>query len=151
MVAAGLADPGDPATFERCKLDLAERERHAWAVNLHADLLALRREDAVLGGRERRALDGAVLGPEALVLRFFGDDDRLLVVNLGRDLELTPAPEPLLAPPAGSRWHLVWSSEDPRYDGSGAPSPEAEDGAWRLAGHAAFVLASRPLEPDESE
>ena len=144
-MAACLADPGDRATFERSKLDLTERERHAWAVNLHADLLKLRREDAVFSGRQRRGLDGAVLGPEALVLRFFGDDDRLLVLNLGRDLELTSAPEPLLAPPAGRRWQMIWSSEDPRYGGCGAPPPESEDGAWRLTGHAAFVLASRPL------
>lgn len=35
-------------------------------------------------------IDGAVLGPEAFVLRFFGahNDDRLLVVNLGSDLHL---------------------------------------------------------------
>ena len=39
------------------------------------------------------------------MLRFFGDggDDRLLLVNLGRDLHLDPAPEPLLAPPEGTR------------------------------------------------
>src|SRR5262245_26634918 len=145
-MAACLADPGDRATFERCKLDLAERERHAWAMDLHADLLALRRDDPVLGGRKRCGLDGAVLAPEALVLRFFGDEDRLLLVNLGRDLELASAPEPLLAPPAGQRWHVIWSSEDPRYGGCGAPPPEAENGEWRLVGHAAFVLASRPLE-----
>src|SRR5436309_928801 len=124
-----------------------QRKRHAWAVSLHTDLLALRRQDAVIGGRQRRALDGAVLGPEALALRFFGDGDRLLVVNLGRDLELTPAPEPLLAPPAEGGWHMIWSSEDARYGGCGAPSPEAEDGTWRVAGHAAFVLASHPREP----
>ncbi len=146
-MVAGLPDPGDGATFERCKLGPGERERHAWAVSLHTDLLALRRQDAVIGGRQRRALDGAVLGPEALALRFFGDGDRLLVVNLGRDLELTPAPEPLLAPPAEGGWHMIWSSEDARYGGCGAPSPEAEDGTWRVAGHAAFVLASHPREP----
>src|SRR5215467_5446305 len=55
-MAACLADPGDRATFERCKLDLAERERHQWAMDLHADLLALRRDDPVLGGRKRRSL-----------------------------------------------------------------------------------------------
>ena len=145
-MAACLDDPGDRGTFERSKLDPTERERHAWAVSLHAELLTLRREDPVLGGRHRHGLDGAVLGPEAFVLRFFGDEDRLLVVNLGRDLELTAAPEPLLAPPAGHRWHVIWSSEDPRYGGCGAPPPEADNGAWRLVGHAAFVLGPRPLE-----
>ena len=39
-------------------------------------------------------MDGAVLGAEAFVLRFFGEDgdDRLLLVNLGVDLHLDPAP-----------------------------------------------------------
>src|SRR5262249_39135123 len=59
-VAACLHDPGDRATFERCKLDWDERERHAWAWNLHGDLLRLRREDAVFSGRRRTSVDGAV-------------------------------------------------------------------------------------------
>ena len=72
-------------------------------------------------------------------------DDRLLVVNLGRDLPLTPAPEPLLAPPAGRRWQLQWSSEDPRYGGSGTPPLEGE-GPWSLPGRAAVVLRPQPVE-----
>jgi maltooligosyltrehalose trehalohydrolase len=82
-----------------------------------------------------------------LVLRFFGrhHDDRLLVVNLGRDLHLNPAPEPLLAPPAGRRWQTQWSSEDPRYGGSGTPPLEGE-APWFLPGRAAAVLRPQPLE-----
>ncbi|HEX8148544.1 MAG TPA: malto-oligosyltrehalose trehalohydrolase, partial [Pyrinomonadaceae bacterium] len=83
-----LPDPGDPATFERCKLDLSERAAHREVYELHRDLLALRRADAVFSAQEPRSLDGAVLSGEAFVLRYFGDagDDRLLVVNLGSDL-----------------------------------------------------------------
>ena len=78
-------------------------------------------------------MDGAVLAPEAFVLRFFGDggDDRLLLVNLGRDLHLDPAPEPLLAPPANRLWDVLWSSEDPRYGGGGTAPPDTEDN-WRI-------------------
>ncbi len=96
-----FADPGDPATFERCKLDHSERETHRQVYKLHRDLLKLRRQDPVLSAQKRRGVDGAVLAPEAFLLRFFGEkgDDRLLLVNLGRDLHLDPAPEPLLAPP----------------------------------------------------
>src|SRR5439155_5836891 len=79
------------------------RDGHVTGVQPCALPISGVRRDAVIGGRQRRALDGAVLGPEALALRFFGDGDRLLVVNLGRDLGLTPAPEPLLAPPAEGR------------------------------------------------
>jgi maltooligosyltrehalose trehalohydrolase len=140
---ARLADPGDPATFERCKLDFAERERHRATYELHRDLLALRHDDPVFSRRPARPVDGAVLGASAFVVRFFADDhaqDRLVLVNLGRDLTLGSVPEPLLAPSAGCRWRLLWSSEDPRYGGSGTPEVDTEDG-WRIPGEAAVVLA----------
>ena len=88
-------------------------------------------------------IDGAVLGSEALVLRWFGPggDDRLLLVNLGTELRLEVAPEPLLAPPAGKCWQVVWSSEDPRYGGGGTPPPEYEAYNWRLNGHSAVAMA----------
>jgi maltooligosyltrehalose trehalohydrolase len=143
-VQAGLPDPADPATFERCKLDFTERERRAEVYALHRDLIRLRREDTILRAPARGGYDGAVLGPEAFLLRWFGGDagDRLLVVNLGRDLRLVPAPEPLLAPPEGTRWEVRWSSEEPRYGGHGALPPETEEG-WRLPGHAAVLLRPR--------
>ena len=86
-------------------------------------------------------VDGAVLSPAAFVLRYFGTagDDRVLVVNLGTDLWLSPAPEPLLAPPDGRCWQLRWSSEDPAYGGSGI-RPLAIDENWTIPGHSAFVL-----------
>lgn len=142
-VAARLSDPGDPATFERCKLDHRERDVHREAYDLHRDLLRLRREDAVFSAQRRGGVDGAVLGPEAFVLRFFGaaGDDRLLLINLGRDLHLDPVPEPLLAPPEEREWRLIWSSEDPRYGGSGTGAIESRSN-WRVPSHAAAVLAA---------
>ncbi len=139
-VVRQLADPADRATFERCKLDHAERERHAAIYALHEDLLRLRREDPVFSGRDRAGLDGAVLAPDAFLLRYFGGgSDRLLLVNLGRDIDLAPAPEPLLAPPEQHRWAILWSSEDFRYGGSGTPALDPEE-IWKLPGHAALVL-----------
>jgi maltooligosyltrehalose trehalohydrolase len=145
---AGVADPESPETFARCKLDLKERETHAEAMSLHRDLLALRREDPVFRAQGAGWLDGTVLGREAFAIRFFGDTagDRLLIVNLGMDLDLEPVPEPLLAPLTGSRWEVLWSSEDPKYGGSGAPPPEDDEGRWRLSGQAAVVLRLVPQE-----
>ena len=148
---ACLANPGDPATFEICKLDHAERERHAEAHALHKDLLRLRREDAVFRAQRPGGVDGAVLSSEAFVLRFFGGaaGDRLLVVNLGRDLHLDPAPEPLLAPPERACWVVLWSSEDPRYGGCGAfPLDTSEN--WRIPGNAAVALAPAPAGEETS-
>jgi maltooligosyltrehalose trehalohydrolase len=82
-------------------------------------------------------------------LRFFGeeDDDRLLLVNFGLDLNLIPAPEPLLAPPEGKEWRVLWSSEDPRYGGTGAPPLDPEE-KWFLPGHAAMALCPATM-PEE--
>jgi len=139
-----LTNPESAATFEKCKLDFTERERHRQIYDMHHDLLKLRRTDKRFSAQTPRGVDGAVLGDEAFVLRYFGqDDDRLLLVNFGADLHLNPAPEPLLAPPAGRRWVTLWSSEDPRYGGSGTPPLDTKDN-WRLPGHAAVALAPVP-------
>jgi maltooligosyltrehalose trehalohydrolase len=125
----------------RSKLDFSERQKNAPVYDLHRDLIKLRKQDAVFSKPRPRGLDGAVLGSEAFVLRFFGEnaDDRLLMVNLGLDLHLDPAPEPLLAPLEGRHWKIMWSSESPRYGGHGTP-PLNESGCWTLPGHCALVL-----------
>ena len=142
-VHAALADPALAETFAASKLDAAERHsaRGRQMTALFRDLLRLRHDDAVLSAAARGRIDGAVLAERAFVLRYFGgdSDDRLLLVNFGADLKRATIAEPLLAPPADRRWERVWSSEDPRYGGSG--EYPLGDG-WRLAGHAAALLAS---------
>ena len=139
--------PHDRATFERCKLDFAERERNAHLDRLTRDLLHLRRDDAAFRSQQRRGVDGAVLGNHAFLLRYFQPDglDRLLLVNLGPDLHLAQAPEPLLAPPKGARWNLVLSTDDPKYDGPGVGEIETEAEGWRLAAESAVVFAPQLL------
>ena len=138
-----VPDPESIATFEQCKLKDSERRENGEIVALHRDLLRLRREDQAFRAPKRRGLDGAVLGPAALVLRFFTENgaDRLLIVNLGSDLKLGIAPEPLLAPPEGTRWAVLWSSEAWEYGGTGHPALENEQDNWRIPGEAAVVLA----------
>src|SRR5207253_2511539 len=101
----------------------------------HGDLLALRRDDAVLSRAGMYRPEGAVLGAGALLLRYVDPDrgDRLLIVNLGCDLDFTPAREPLLAPPPEQRWRLAWSSEQPQYGGQGV-APLDPDGPWGITG-----------------
>jgi maltooligosyltrehalose trehalohydrolase len=145
QVAGVLAVPDDPDTFTRCKLDWTERDRHQDALALHRDLLAIRRDDAVISGGGR--MDGAVLAPLAFVLRYnVGDDDtRLLLVNLGADLDLTPLPEPLLAPPVGTQWAVQWSSSSILYGGPGEQPLHAQP-AWRLHAESAMLLRPEPAE-----
>ncbi len=87
-------------------------------------------------------IDGAVLSTECFLIRFFSPDyqrDRLLLVNLGMDLELNPAPEPLLAPPQSKEWGKLWSSEDPQYGGCGTAALDTDEN-WRVPGRAAVLL-----------
>jgi maltooligosyltrehalose trehalohydrolase len=144
-VSERFADPGERSTFERSKLDPSERERHRESLNLHRDLLHLRREDPVFAAQRADRIHGAVIAGEAFLLRYFGEqgDDRLVLINLGRDLTWAPITEPLLVPPNARQWETLWSSEDPRYGGLGTPALDAE--RWFIPGHAALVLAAREI------
>jgi maltooligosyltrehalose trehalohydrolase len=135
-----LPAPDAPEAFSRCKLDFSQREKNRELYNLHIDLLKLRREDS----RFRQGtggIDGAVLGPLSCILRYHSDgsNDRLLVVNFGERQGLHPASEPLLAPPAGSRWETLWTSESQRYGGNGA-SVNATPEQWILPAESTVAL-----------
>jgi maltooligosyltrehalose trehalohydrolase len=136
-----LGHTGEYSTFERSKLDFGEREKNASVYRLYKDLIGMRREDPVFRSPERGAMDGAVLSEQAFVFRYFSAEhgDRLLIVNMGRDLHLDPAPEPLLAPPWKMRWSVLWSSENPKYGGTGTFPPNSDDN-WRVAGFSAVVM-----------
>ena len=143
-----LIDPEAPETFLKSKLDLSERQKHSETYSLHRDLIRLRRNDPVFSRPRRGGMEGAVLAPEAFALRFFGSDEktafydtslqRLVLVNMGGDLLLTPLPEPLLAAPENCRWKLIWSSEDPCYGGAGMPA--LKEGNWKIPAHSTVVL-----------
>jgi maltooligosyltrehalose trehalohydrolase len=140
---ARLPIPHDPATFERCKLLWEERRAHEAHVRLHRDLLALRRGDRAFRLQAAGMLDGAVLSGGAFVFRFMAPlalDERLLIVNLGSTLETGAFPEPLVAPPTGYVWEARWSSESPRYGGTGGPDIVSSEG-WSIPGDSAAVLA----------
>ncbi|MEX2115226.1 MAG: malto-oligosyltrehalose trehalohydrolase [Pirellulales bacterium] len=140
-------DPCDERTFLAAKLDCEQRDRNIAVLALHRDLLRLRRDDPVFAAQRSDRLHGSIVGPEAFVLRYVGEagDDRILLVNLGRDFDWTPMTEPLAVPPEGTKWQVLWSSEDPKYGGWGTrPFDERH---WYLQGHATLVLGSRADEP----
>lgn len=128
-------------TFQRCKIDWEERAENGQVLDLHRDLIRLSREDPVLRLRNRDQMFGAVLSDRCLALRWLGGgvNDRLLVLNIGPDLEYSPSPEPLLAAPFGHEWSLLWSTEQLRYGGLGEPPLETPDG-WRIPADSAWLL-----------
>jgi len=143
-----LPVPSDPTIFVSCKLDFSEREKNREFYDLHIDLLKLRREDSRFREQIPRGVDGAVLGPASFVLRYFsedGKDDRLLVLNFGEHRDLNPVPEPLLAPPLGLEWEVLWSSESARYGGSGTAAVATQD-SWTLPAESAIALRLVPEE-----
>jgi maltooligosyltrehalose trehalohydrolase len=144
---AQVPDPGSRDAFERSILDSVERVARVFLYRFHQDLLRIRREDHVVAAQRRDRVDGAVLNESALVIRYFGDqdDDRLLLLNWGQDLDYRPAPEPLLAPVPGCVWRLHWSSDHPDYGGHGIIDPCSEHG-WRIPGESATFLAAVPME-----
>ena len=138
--------PHDPRTFERCKLNWDERDTNGAWVRLYRDLLELRRSDEAFRNQDAAMLDGAVLGPELFVLRFMtpgAEDERLLCVNLGVDVDTGSFAEPLVAPPDGHAWAVRWSSAEPAYGGWGTPPIVTESG-WRVPAHSALVLKPVP-------
>jgi maltooligosyltrehalose trehalohydrolase len=145
-------DPAARTTFQASKLEQPDGYDKHPAYALFRDLLRLRREDPIIRAHQSEAIHGAVLGPEAFALRYFGESGncRLLLINLGRDLYPTPNSEPLLAPPPGKDWSVLWFSEHPRYGGSSIPPLEPGE-PWRTPGHCAVVLAPIPASPRPEE
>lgn len=144
---AALSDPADSWTFVRSKLDWSERSHpeHRRALDLHRDLLRLRREDPVIRSAGRRRPEGAVLADRVLLLRYMSDDgDRLLVVNLSDRFHADPIAEPIAAPPAGCEWITLFSTESPKYGGWGTPPIETADRGWWIPADCAALLAPLP-------
>jgi maltooligosyltrehalose trehalohydrolase len=148
-----FSDPASFETFESSRLDHSEVRQHAGIYALHRDLLRLRREDPVISRQGEDGLDGAVLSPDCFLVRFFSAghlEDRILLVNLGVDLEFRPAPEPLLAPPPSRQWTRLWSTDDSEYGGCGTPPVEPDEGS-RIPGRAAVLLHPVPSKRKPSK
>jgi maltooligosyltrehalose trehalohydrolase len=142
-----MPNPGKEETFRQCVLDWDETEAHRPWLDLHRELIAIRRSDGVIREARRGSYDGAVLSKHAFLLRYFERSrgaDRLLLVNLGQNLDLTALPEPLLAPPRGLKWKLHWSSDDSVYRRHGTLPSEAEAGCWIGAESAFFLVPVIP-------
>jgi maltooligosyltrehalose trehalohydrolase len=96
----------------------------------------------VFANAHEHELDGAVIEVNAFLLRYFGgDQQRLLVFNLGDALEFATIADPLVAPPRDTEWKLLWFSEAARYGGSDTPARQI-NGTWHIPGHSATVFAA---------
>lgn len=137
-----LPRPEAISTFNQSKLDLNEREINLDIYQIHKELLQLRKTDSVISGHDYSHVDGAAISATVFVIRFFSiapNNNRLLIINLGRDVLLSPVPEPLLAPHENYDWKLFWSSELPQYGGHGACEMSTDEN-WLMPGFSAALL-----------
>jgi maltooligosyltrehalose trehalohydrolase len=130
-----IPDPQSPATFERSRLDWAERERpgHAHSLALYRDLLHCRTTHRALAGSDETSLDASALDDGTVVMRREADGARfLIVVRLAGAGTVSIAHESA-HPPAS-----VLTTEDVRY------APDSTPMEIRSSGREVSVAFGRP-------
>jgi maltooligosyltrehalose trehalohydrolase len=148
--ASDLADPQDPGTFERSKLDWSRTaiSPHAEILRLYRDLISLRKRHPSLGNC-RKDLTEVQFDERAgwFVLQRADPSagQALIVCNFSADGQSIPVP------PASRAWRLVLWTGDPAYGGGkGQRLPEAPaagpDSRVALAGFEAAVFLDRAGE-----
>jgi maltooligosyltrehalose trehalohydrolase len=146
-----LPDPASEASYRTCKINWCGHPGSEEARLLHTDLLALRRTDAVLSGLGTAATQVATsaVTRDVVLLRYTaGDDERLVLVNLGGRTTLRMN-DPLLAPSSRQRcWVMAWCSERAVYGGPGVAAI-AQEGPWTLQANCAWMFRAEsiPAEP----
>lgn len=148
-VRKSIPDPTSEATFLKSKLKESERQKKTPLYELHKELINLRKTDPIFKKVNKIPIEGAVLGPDTFIIRYFGEEqgDRLLVVNFGQDNQFSPAPQPLLVAGDQLKWELLFSSEWMKFGGQGMPVPQFEP--WEIPGHSAYVLQTKQITKKE--
>lgn len=137
-----VSSPCEMETVKAATLEPATKDPKIKA--LFRDLIQLRKHTSTFCAQRPGGVMGAVLGEKAFVLRFFeGQNDRLLLINLGPELNVS-ASEPLLAPVVETVWSPVWNSSQSEYGGEGILQIERETG-WVLPEHCAIIC--QPISP----
>lgn len=139
-IRKNLPNPSKRETFLKCKLNFKEREKNHKLYRFYKDLISLRRNDKVFKKANRIKIDGAVLGEDSFLIRYFGEKsgDRLIIINFGSDHSFNPEPEPLLVAGENLEWEILLSSESVIYGGFGTPPINVPH--WKILGHSAIVL-----------
>lgn len=145
-----IPEPDNPLTFTQSKLNGDDLKNNTQMYTLFQDLIAIRQKDPVFSKMHSIKIDGAVLGSDSFLIRYFGEEhgDRILLINFGPDHYFSPAPEPLLAPGVDLEFESLWSSESPNYGGEGTPPFNIP--SWKILGHSAMVLKTKPNKGNDA-
>jgi len=120
-----IPDPQAVETFERSRPDrgLAASGRHRVLLELHRELLRLRREHEALGTSSRTLAAEAPAGAPAVLARFGGGGrETALLLHFGAAAARVPAP----LPPGG--WRALLDTADRRWEGPGEAPRELTAG-----------------------
>ncbi|HLO09782.1 MAG TPA: malto-oligosyltrehalose trehalohydrolase, partial [Desulfobacteria bacterium] len=140
-----IPDPQDEDTFLRSRPDpaLQESGNHARLLELHRELIRIRKTDPVLSRTDREGMEVSSFEKEnaLVVLRRNGPAQAAAVFHFGD----TPATLTLSLPVG--RWGKVLDSSDARWGGPGGEAPERPDPGGgivcALRPHS-FLLLSKP-------
>ncbi|HSQ15202.1 MAG TPA: DUF3459 domain-containing protein, partial [Candidatus Binatia bacterium] len=140
-----IPDPQDEGTFLRSRPNPAIRKsgNHALLLELHRELIRIRKADPVLSRADREGMKVTPFETEKalFVLRRSGSAQAAAVFHFGD----VPARLPLPLPGAG--WEKVLDSADVRWGGHGGAAPERPDPCGgivcALRPHS-FILLSKP-------
>lgn len=125
-----IPDPQARSTFERSKLRLDERDRHADVYRLYRDLIQLRTTDPVMQGSGRSLTEAIALGAELLAIRrWFEGEELLLIANFG----------PETTTPLSDGWTILLSTDED-VTGAGGDHVQIVSGAATIPARTAVVL-----------
>ena len=120
-----IPDPQDEDTFLRSRPDPALREsgNHARLLELHRELIRIRKTDPVLRRTDREGMEVVPFEKERalFILRRDGSARTAAVFHFGDVPAYLPLPLP------GERWEKVLDSADVRWGGPGGAAPERPD------------------------
>lgn len=115
-----IPDPQADSTFLASKLDLTERALHGGVYELYRELLALRKGDEVFRHNERSHTRATALTAQMVgIHRWWGNEHRLVLANLGPAVSLPVFTNPALAAVRARPWHRLFSTAETRFGGSG--------------------------------
>jgi maltooligosyltrehalose trehalohydrolase len=117
-----IPDPQSPQTFLESKLNLRERDEGTGAETwrMYAELLTLRRSDAVVSRQDRSSMRAYACGDKLLLVHLrHGREHRLIAANAGVGVDAAPAAINVPRAIASMHWRELISTDERRFGGSG--------------------------------
>jgi maltooligosyltrehalose trehalohydrolase len=114
-------DPQDRETFLASKLNLGERHEGVGelVVQLYREMIALRRADDVLSRQDRSSMRAIAASDQLLLVHMWhGEEQRLVVANIGVAIDAPPPGAGVPSDLAALPWRALVSTEERRFGGT---------------------------------